>query len=98
MNGFMPATHGVCADCADGGGANTHVPGGCGATPNAVAARDQLARCGGADGDPGELRPFREHAERPVEVVGVGRHERRRERREVVGKRRIGGGRDSGAW
>src|SRR5262249_56312809 len=36
MNGFMFASHGVWADCADGGGANTQVPGGCGATPNAV--------------------------------------------------------------
>ena len=36
MNGFTFASHGVWADCADGGGANTQVPGACGATPNAV--------------------------------------------------------------
>ena len=27
MNGFITATHGVCADCSDGGGANVHPPG-----------------------------------------------------------------------
>ena len=26
-------THGVCADCSEGGGAKTQTPGGCGATP-----------------------------------------------------------------
>ena len=36
MNGFMFASHGVWADCRDGGGANTQVPGACGATPSAV--------------------------------------------------------------
>ena len=35
-NGVIDPTHGVWADWADGGGANTHVPGGCGATPNGV--------------------------------------------------------------
>src|SRR5512132_519230 len=36
MNGFTFASHGVWADCADGGGANTQVPGAWGATPDAV--------------------------------------------------------------
>jgi hypothetical protein len=33
MNGFMNATYGVWADCADGGGAKIHTPGVSGPAP-----------------------------------------------------------------
>ena len=65
--------------------------------PVTEPTHDQLARSRRPDGNPGQSRLLRNLCQRDVQVVVVRRHQRRGERREVVGEGRVRGGRDRGS-